>query len=503
MAGDLITTNVQYYFKNLSYSDAGSTLGPTLINTISGILNTSSAVSGALKGGVPGITGTLGATGGLGYWLTYNTANQNSYLPKAHLSVLFFDERFNFVSESSQQLRVKTAGSGAAALVLSNIKVPKNGYVLVYISNESDEPVYFDNLQVRHDRGRILEENHYYAYGLKIAALSSKAFGGAPNNYQYQGDYSEFDDDLGWNDFMLRSYDPQIGRFLQHDPYDQFASGYVGMGNDPGNGVDPSGGFFLGADNFINGVLGGAVGGALAGAFIGAATSGGNGEGFWKGFGAGFIGGAIIGAGGLNYLNIGLDIFRTAQQIDYRKVRTALMDLSDKLEVKGQKIENWNNKAKDDFKNHFGTDDDASREIIKDRIKRMQNLVNSYLKGKLYREKIYRDPIYDEIPLKEVKYGAMVFNNDPYHNVSLYKPYWKYKRGKRMGILAHELSHFNDVGNTVDYAYYEDLCGDLSHYDPEQALYNADNFRFYIQGIKLPMPRNAIKDVLEILKGIK
>jgi RHS repeat-associated protein len=114
---------------------------------------------------------------------------------------------------------------------------------MVMVCNKSLVPVYFDDLQVRHDRGRILEENHYYAYGLKIAALSSKAFGGAPNNYQYQGDYSEFDDDLGWNDFMLRSYDPQIGRFLQWVPYDQFASGYVGMGNDPGNNVDPTGGW--------------------------------------------------------------------------------------------------------------------------------------------------------------------------------------------------------------------------------------------------------------------
>ena len=42
---------------------------------------------------------------------------------------------------------------------------------------------------------------------------------------------------------MLRSYDPQIGRFLQYDPYSQFASGYVGMGNDPGSMVDPTGGF--------------------------------------------------------------------------------------------------------------------------------------------------------------------------------------------------------------------------------------------------------------------
>jgi len=162
--------------------------------------------------------------------------------PKAFLNVVFFDERFNFVQEGSISARTTKVNLGST-LALLNIKVPKNGYCLVYISNESAEPVYFDDLKVRHDRGRILEENHYYAYGLKIAALSSKAFGGAPNNYQYQGDYSEFDDDLGWNDFMLRSYDPQIGRFLQHDPYDQFASGYVGMGNDPGNMVDPTGGW--------------------------------------------------------------------------------------------------------------------------------------------------------------------------------------------------------------------------------------------------------------------
>ena len=112
---------------------------------------------------------------------------------------------------------------------------------------------------MRHDRGRILEENHYYAYGLKIAALSSKAFAAPPNNYQYQGDYSEFDDDLGWNDFMLRSYDPQIGRFLQHDPYDEFASGYIGMGDDPANLTDPNGGCtscFAGVSATLQGMYG-------------------------------------------------------------------------------------------------------------------------------------------------------------------------------------------------------------------------------------------------------
>jgi RHS repeat-associated protein len=184
-------------------------------------------------------------------------------------------------------VRVQTAGDGAAPLALLNIKAPKNGYCYVYISNESDEAVYFDDLQVRHDRGRILEENHYYAYGLKIAALSSKAFAAPQNNYQYQGDYSEFDDDLGWNDFALRSYDPQLGRFLQHDPYDQFACGCSGMGNDPVNNVDPSGGTAGGFGAAI-GFVGGSIGGWM--------MADNNGAGFLGKLGAAF-GGGVIGAG--------------------------------------------------------------------------------------------------------------------------------------------------------------------------------------------------------------
>jgi len=78
------------------------------------------------------------------------------------------------------------------------------------------------------------------------------------------------DDDLGWNDFELRSYDPQIGRFLQNDPYDQFASGYVGMGNDPVNNVDPSGGWAA------TGIIDGAGGIGKIGAAINAAAGFGN-----------------------------------------------------------------------------------------------------------------------------------------------------------------------------------------------------------------------------------
>ncbi|MBI3218340.1 MAG: hypothetical protein HYZ44_02405 [Bacteroidetes bacterium] len=60
--------------------------------------------------------------------------------------------------------------------------------------------------------------------------------------YGYQGKYAERDEETGWNHFELREYDPVIGRWLQYDPKGQFYSPYVGMGNDPINGVDPDGG---------------------------------------------------------------------------------------------------------------------------------------------------------------------------------------------------------------------------------------------------------------------
>jgi len=153
---------------------------------------------------------------------------------------------------------------------LANIKAPKNGYAFVYVSNESDEMVYFDNMQVAHVRKHILEERHYYAYGAKIATLSSCKLpdvneGNVKNNYQYQGDFSEMDEDIGWNDFELRNYDAQIARWMQQDPYQEFPSPYTAMGNDPISHVDPTGGF-LGLS-----ALGSVAVKTLAGAIIGGA----------------------------------------------------------------------------------------------------------------------------------------------------------------------------------------------------------------------------------------
>ena len=95
-----------------------------------------------------------------------------------------------------------------------------------------------------------LQEDHYYPYGMTMSGLSIVS--SLANNYKYQGkEYQPegFDTDgnstldtyLAWSDFDARFFDPQLGRWHVPDPANQYASPYVGMGNNPANRVDPDG----------------------------------------------------------------------------------------------------------------------------------------------------------------------------------------------------------------------------------------------------------------------
>lgn len=252
MAGDKISAKVDYYYLQNPGPDGNSLSVSALTNGLGGAL-TSTNVADLLQKQAGQITNSISlAPLVLDFFANPppGSGGTNTNAPKAYLNYIFFDEQFAFVKEVSGFKRVTQAGNGAPAIVANEIKAIKNGYVYVYLSNESGEPVYFDNFAVSHERGRLIEDNHYYAYGLKIAGISSRALSTSLGQRDavklgYQGGFSEEVDEfeLNYNEFMLRTYDPQIGRWTGIDPFDEYPSGYTGIGNNPANLTDPTGGF--------------------------------------------------------------------------------------------------------------------------------------------------------------------------------------------------------------------------------------------------------------------
>ena len=113
-----------------------------------------------------------------------------------------------------------------------NLKMPDNGFLYVYVSNESSETVDFDNLTIIHKGGRYLEENHYYPYGMLIEGLSYHSRTN-PSESKFNGDWYEGGNNLYDYFTPYRSYDPAIERWNQIDPLHENANGYFAFGGNP------------------------------------------------------------------------------------------------------------------------------------------------------------------------------------------------------------------------------------------------------------------------------
>ncbi|NML21843.1 hypothetical protein HHL16_13210 [Pseudoflavitalea sp. G-6-1-2] len=271
MGGDFISAYSKYYYDlPVAPVNSQSILNSVVFSLLGGL--SGNGVNQLVKNGADGIQAVL-QDPVLSPLLPFmqNRPAPDVSRPKAYLNYMFFDENFNYVGEASGA-KLISGNSNDNAVSALNIRVPKNGYAYVYLSNESDWPVYFDDFKVTHERSAIVEEKHYYPHGMKIAAISSKAFYRQQIRYGFQAEFSEEEEESGYNEFELRMYDPQTARWTGTDPFDQFASPYIGMGNNPANLLDPSGGavdgLFAGLSLFKQ-TLVGATAGFIVGGTVG------------------------------------------------------------------------------------------------------------------------------------------------------------------------------------------------------------------------------------------
>jgi RHS repeat-associated protein len=165
-------------------------------------------------------------------------------LPDAFILFEVFDEKGDFLRSKKVPVSVS---DGWSILNGEELTTTEKGTIHVQLINNTARDVWFDffNITVERAAGvRVIQEDHYYPFGLTMNGLSYRKDEKIINQFQYNGKEKREELGLNWLDYGARMYDPQLGRWHSVDPKaNQFLNQapYAYAGNNPVANIDPDG----------------------------------------------------------------------------------------------------------------------------------------------------------------------------------------------------------------------------------------------------------------------
>ncbi len=161
-------------------------------------------------------------------------------------------------------------------------------------------------------------------------------------------------------------------------------------------------------------------------------------------------------------------------------LKQALGDERALLLEKKAELARWDVLAKANFARFFGPPTEPRRAIIQARVEHELALNKELTDDPTFSH--FRDSTNPDSNL-----FAYVHPGDQRHTIFLgdmFKKAASIGKDSKAGTLAHEMSHFNDIGATGDKGYGIENALRLAKTRPEDAITNADNFEYYIENAK-------------------
>ena len=163
MAGDTIEISAQEFY-NIDNDFPGKrvSIAPVIGAAVAAITNP----VGALPGETSKINNTdaVASKSSMLYHLPEENFQNNLAQPNSGINFVLYNSSFDVVDENTGYLPVDDNINAIQMLVTDKLVMKEAGFLEIFVNNESQTPVYYDNMMVTHSGGNVVEVNAYFPF---------------------------------------------------------------------------------------------------------------------------------------------------------------------------------------------------------------------------------------------------------------------------------------------------------------------------------------------------